>query len=187
MSAGTRSDASGGGFAFRVLDQASRWINQSLAWVAAVALLAMMAVTVADILLRLIGLQIAGTYELVGWLAAAAMGLSLGYVQLHNGHVSMTIISDRLRGRTAAVVRLISSVLSLGLVAAVTYYVGAYGLMQQATGSLSETLRFIVYPWVLILTLGLASLTLALFVDAIKSLVMLFNPLAFGTDVTATI
>ncbi len=187
MNTSTRSEASAGTAAVRVLDEASRWVNRLLAGVAAIALLAMMFITVFDILLRLVGLQIAGTYELVGWLAAASMGLALGYVQVHHGHVSMSIVSDHLRGRPAALVRLITAVLSLALIAAVTYYVGSYGLMQKATGSLSETLRFIVYPWVLILTLGLASLTLALLVDALKSLVMLFHPLAFGEDVSATL
>lgn len=180
MTSGTPSSPATGGGAIRVLDQVSTWLNASLAWLAAIALLAMMFITVLDILLRLVGHQIAGTYELVGWLAAAAMGLSLGYVQLHKGHVAVTILSDRFQGRADALARLVCAVLSLGLVAVVTYYVGRFGLIQQATGSLSETLRFVVYPWVFILTLGLAGLTLALFVDTLKSLVLLFKPYAFA-------
>lgn len=180
MTASTRSTSSSGGGLLRVLDQASHWLNAALAWLAAVALLAMMFVTVLDILLRLVGNQIAGTYELVGWLAAAAMGLSLGYVQLHKGHVAVTILSDRLQGRADALARFVSSVLSLGLIAVVTYYVWRFGLLQQATGSLSETLRLVVYPWVFILTLGLVGLTLALFVDTLKSLISLVNPYAFA-------
>jgi hypothetical protein len=41
------------------------------------------------------------------------------------------------------------------------------------TGSLSETLRVIVYPWVYAVGLGCAGLTLALLVDFLRSVAAL--------------
>lgn len=177
--AGTAVPAEGP-FFVRALDRLSHGLNQGLAWLAAIALVGMVLLTVFDIVLRLAGMQVAGTYELVGWLAAAAMGLSLGYVQLYKGHVTVTIVTDRLRGRVEAGTRLLASVCSLGLIAVTAWYVGRFGLLQQTTGSLSETLRLVVYPWVFILTLGLVGLTLALLVDVLKALVQLINPRAFA-------
>ncbi|MCK9510195.1 MAG: TRAP transporter small permease [Pigmentiphaga sp.] len=181
MSLPTRSVSAPGGGLIRAIDQASAWCNRALACLAALALLGLMLITVLDIAMRILGQQVAGIYELVGWLAAAAMGLALGYTQLHKGHVAVTIVTDYLKGRSLAISRLISSILSLGLIAVITYYVGAFGLMQQATGSLSETLRFVVYPWVFILTLGMAGLTLALVADTLRSIVLLVDPNAFDT------
>ncbi len=61
----------------------------------------MMLVVSADIGMRLLGRPMAGAYEIIGWLSAGAMALSLGYVQLHRGHVAMTLLSSRLSGRAA--------------------------------------------------------------------------------------
>jgi len=181
MSRQTRSISPPGGGLVRAIDKVSMWCNRALGGLAAIALVGLMAVTVLDIAMRVLGQQMAGIYEMAGWLAAAAMGLALGYTQLHKGHVAVTIITDQLKGRSLALTHLISSVFSLGLMAVITYYVGAFGLMQQATGSVSETLRFVVYPWVFILTLGVVGLTLALVADTLRSIVLMVDPNAFDT------
>jgi len=43
------------------------------------------------------------------------------------------------------------------------------------TGSLSETMKVIVYPWVYLVSLGCAGLTLALIGDLLKSCVQVFS------------
>jgi TRAP-type C4-dicarboxylate transport system permease small subunit len=159
------------------LEAASVFLNRALAWFAGAALVCMMAFTVADVVLRTIGRPVAGSFEVIGWLAAAAVGLAVGYVQLHRGHVAMTLVTDRLRGRAAAFVDALTSLLSLALFAAVAWYVMRYGQVLHASGSLSETLKAIVHPWVYLLALGFAGLTLALLLDTLRSLVRIVSPL----------
>lgn len=151
-------------------------INKAFAALAAIALVGLMFITVVDIVLRNLGMPVAGSFELIGWLSATSMGLALGYVQLHRGHVAVTAISERFKGRLAAAAEIINSALALALVALLTYYTVRLGLMQKASGSLSETLRFLVYPWVFALSAGLAGLALALLVDFLRAFFTLFLP-----------
>lgn len=159
-----------------LLGQLNQIINKGFAALAATALVALMFLTVVDVVLRQLDLQVAGSFELIGWLSAMAMGLSLGYVQINKGHVAITAISERFRGRMAAVADFINSILSLILVVLLTYYTFRLGIIQQASGSLSETLRFFIYPWVFILATGLGALGLALLVDCVRSFTAIFQP-----------
>ena len=77
-----------------LLGQLNQIINKGFAALAATAMLGLMFLTVVDVVLRKMGMQIAGSFEFIGWLSAMAMGLSLGYVQLHKGHVAITAISE---------------------------------------------------------------------------------------------
>ena len=152
------------------LEQASLWVNRSLAAAAGVALAGMMLFTAFDVLMRSLGTPVAGSFEVIGWLSAAAMALALGDVQVHKGHVAMTLVSDRLKGRTAALLEAVNSLVALGLFGTAAFVILRYGTVLRETGSLSETLQVAVYPWVYMVALGFAGLTLALFIDLLRSL-----------------
>lgn len=153
----------------RVLEKLSEFVNRVLTWAAGLTLASMMLFSVADMVLRALGQTVAGSYEVIGWLSAAAMALALGSVQQHRGHVAMDLIVVRLGRRMRATVELLTSLLSLLLFAAVAWYVARYGRVLQETGSLSETLRAIVHPWVYLVAAGCGGLTLALLIDFLRS------------------
>jgi len=153
----------------QLLERLSELVNLVLSWVAGLALGAMMLFSVADMVLRRLGYTIAGSYEVIGWLSAGAMALALGAVQQLRGHVAMELVMDRFERPTRAAVELVTNLLSLLMFAAVAWYVARYGRVLQETGSLSETLRAIVYPWVYLVAVGGAGLALALLVDVLRS------------------
>ncbi len=156
-----------------LLGALSARLNAALAWAAGAALAAMMVFTAADVLLRTLGRPVAGSFEIIGWLSAVAMALALGYVQLHRGHVAMTLVSERLKGRPAALLELVNGVFALALFATAAFYVMRYGATLQSSGSLSETLKTVVYPWVYVVGVGFGGLTLALLVDVLRCLTRL--------------
>ena len=155
--------------AMQLLEKLSAFVNRALAWIAGLALAAMMLFSVADMVLRALGSTVAGSYEVIGWLSAGAMALALGSVQQHRGHVAINLLVVRLGGRMRASIELLTSLLSLLLFVAVAWYVARYGRVLQETGSLSETLRAIVYPWVYLVAAGGAGLALALLIDFLRS------------------
>ena len=55
------------------LEQASLWINRGLAAVAGVALATMMGFTAFDVVMRALGRPVAGSVEIIGWLAAVGL------------------------------------------------------------------------------------------------------------------
>ncbi|MCD6732809.1 MAG: TRAP transporter small permease [Burkholderiaceae bacterium] len=157
----------------RLLEKLSESVNGALAWAAGLALIAMMLFTVGDMALRALGRPVAGSYEIIGWLSAAAMALALGYTQVHRGHVAIDLLTTRLKDRTRAAIELVTSLLALLLFAAVAWQLARYGRVLQETGSLSETLKAIVYPWVYVVAAGAAGLALALLVEFVKSVARL--------------
>lgn len=172
MSAETPAGGDGGvppRAALHRLDRLSFYVNEGLAWAAALVLGLMMLFAVADMVLRGFGITVAGSYEVVGWLSAAAMALALGTVQRHRGHVAMELVVVKLGRRSRAVVEMLTSLGSLLLFAAVAWYVARYGRVLHETGSLSETLRVIVHPWVYLVAAGCAGLTLALLLDFLRA------------------
>ena len=159
-----------------VLEKLSALVNRVLVFFAGVALAAMMFFAVADMVLRRFGITVAGSYEIIGWISAGALALALGSVQQHRGHVAIDLLLTRFDPRPRAVIDLLTSLLALLLFAAVTWYVFAYGRLLQQTGSLSETLKVIVYPWVYVVAAGTAGLALALLLDfarAVRNLLLL--------------
>lgn len=160
----------GGWPALRLLEALNHYVNRALACLAGFALFMMMAFTVADVVLRSMGRPVAGSFEVIGWLSAAAMGLALGHVQLNRGHVAMTLVVGRLRGRAAAIADMLNHLLSFFLFAAVGWYVVRYAQGLHATGSLSETLMLAVHPWVYLVALGFGGLALALLLDTLHAL-----------------
>ena len=162
--------------ALRPLVALSRFANRSLAAVAGLALAAMTFFTVLDVVMRGWGRPIAGSFEVIGWLSAVAMSLALGYTQAHRGHVAMTLLTDALRGRAAAVADFFTSIASRVLFAIVAWVVIGYGQTLQASGSLSETLKVLVYPWVFVVALGFVALALTLLVDALQALFRIARP-----------
>jgi TRAP-type C4-dicarboxylate transport system permease small subunit len=159
------------------LDRASFYLNEGLAWAAAALLGAMMLFSVTDMVMRGFGVTVAGSYEVIGWLSAAAMALALGTVQRHKGHVAMELMVVKMGRRSRALTEALMALVSLALFAVVAFYVARYGRVLHETGSLSETLRVIVYPWVYVVALGCAGLTLALLVDFLRSIAALLAAL----------
>lgn len=154
----------------QALDALNRFVANALAVIAGVALIAMMLLTVSDMVLRGFGHPIAGSYEVIGWLSAISMALALAYTQRYKSHVAIDLVVARLSPRRRAAVDALVGLASLLLFAAVAWYVGGYAITLHETGSLSETLKAIVYPWVYAVALGCAGLALALLTDFLHAL-----------------
>ena len=142
---------------------------------AGLSLVAMVLVTVGEMVFRMFGKPMAGTVEAIGWLAALTTAFSLGYTQIHHGHVSIDLFTKRLTPMVTAIVNMLVYLISTALFVIVTWNVFRYAGALKETGSLSETMKVIVYPWVYMVALGCAGLTFALLVDFLKSCTNVFT------------
>ena len=157
-----------------LLDRFNAILNKALAFVAGFSLIAMMMVTVGEMILRMFGRPMAGTVETIGWLAAVTTAFALGYTQIHRGHVAIDLFVNRLGPRSRAMISMLMYLASAALFIIITWNVFGYAGVLKRSGSLSETMKVIVYPWVYLVSLGCAGLTLALLVDFIKSCTGIF-------------
>ena len=158
-----------------LFDRFNSLLNRGLAIVAGTSLVAMVLVTVGEMVLRMFGKPMAGTVETIGWLSATTTAFALGYTQIHQGHVSIDLFTRRLGPLWQVAVSGLVYLASTMLFVIVTWNVFRHAGVLRETGSLSETMKVIVYPWVYLVSLGCAGLTLALIGDLLKSCVQVFS------------
>jgi TRAP-type C4-dicarboxylate transport system permease small subunit len=158
-----------------LFDRFTSILNRGLACMAGISLVAMVLVTVGEMVFRMFGKPMAGTVETIGWLSAVTTAFALGYTQIHQGHVSIDLFTRRLGPLMQVTVSMLVYLVSTVLFVIVTWNVFRHAGVLRETGSLSETMKVIVYPWVYMVSVGCAGLTLALIVDFLKSCIRVFS------------
>ena len=146
----------------RVVSLISRAVNS----VAAGILVVMMLLTAADVLLRYVFNQpISGSLELTEYMMLIVVAFGLAHCAAQKGNVRVDVLTSRLPPRAQAVLNSITYLLSLGLFALITWQSISYiGFMFDA-GRISASLLIPVFPFVGMVALGSAMLSLVLLVD----------------------
>ncbi|MCZ7661458.1 MAG: TRAP transporter small permease [Thermoleophilia bacterium] len=152
------------------LDRFNSLVSRAMAVVAGLALVTMMGVTVLDVILRLFFRPLTGTFEIVSWLAALTTAFALGYTQIHRQHVAIDLLVNKLGSRACAYITAAVNVVSMALFLAVAYQIFKYAGSLRASGSLSETMKVVYYPWVYLVAAGCLGLVLALLTEFLHSL-----------------
>lgn len=140
-------------------------VSSAAASVAGVALLAMLAITVGNMLLRAVASPIFGTFELVGLLAVAVNGLALGEAQRQKSNVSIDLVMSRTPMRVQLASGGLVTVVSVVLFSVVGWRLFVYAMNTRASGSRTESLRLEYWPVTLVLATGVVILVLALLAD----------------------
>jgi TRAP-type C4-dicarboxylate transport system permease small subunit len=123
---------------------------------------------VANIIGRtLLNLSILGTYEMVGFLTAAVVGLSLARCAVEDSHIAIEFILERFALKTQRSIEIIFSVPSFLFLGFATYNLFVYGLRIARTGEVSPTTQMIFYPFIYLVAIGFAMLTLVVFLKFI--------------------
>lgn len=154
----------------RLLELLSNNLNRILAAIAGGSLVAMMLVTVGNMIVRAVYVPFGATSEVVGWLAAITTGFALGYAQINKAHVTIDLVVERFPKRVQSLVESIMLLLSMVFFSIATWQLILYGERLRKLGGLSETLRLPYYYFVYAVAIGLACLMLALAVDFLRKL-----------------
>ena len=134
--------------------------------IAGVFLVCMIFLIMADIVARLWFTPILGSVEFLGLMGAVVASFALGYTQIHDGHLAIDIVADRLMMRKAAR-RFNSAIFCIFFFVLGIYLLhNAWILMQ--TNELTETLLMIFYPFVIATAFGFFSLCAALLLDVLN-------------------
>lgn len=151
----------------RISSALSRWGN----WIAGGTLVAIMLITVGNILSRAVWVPLAGLAEGVGFLAAIVAALALGYTQIRRGHVALDIVVSRFSPQARAVINTIGYFISMVLFGLIAWQVARLAGHYWEIGSMSVSLwNLAFFPFVYVVALGCALLSLVLLVDFLKSL-----------------
>lgn len=146
-------------------------LNALLKIIGAIALTAMMLLTVADVVGRFFKAPIFGSVELVGFMAVIVMAAALPYTYKMDGHVGVEILVRLLPEKARLAIELVTRTLTLLLFATIAWQMFVYAADLKSAGEVSMNLEFPVHTIVYVLagTLGIFSLTIAQgIVDTVK-------------------
>ncbi len=151
------------------IEKLNERFNQILAWAAGGCLMIIILLIVANTLLRAAGTPIQGTYEIVGWLGAIVTAFSLGYTQIHKGHVEIDMVVERLNATVRRWLQVFVDLVGILFFATVTWLLVEYAMKTMKSGKLSETLLIPYHPIMFVVAAGFLGLTLALCTDLLKN------------------
>lgn len=127
---------------FRVFDKFTKILNG----IGAVALTFMMCLTVADVLGRLGGHPVIGTYEIVSLSLTLVIGLGIPRVSLDRAHVQMEFVLEKLSTRNQAIMNTFTRLLCIILFIVAGYHLFGLGSELHMSGDVTPTIRMPYYP-----------------------------------------
>ena len=136
---------------FKALDK----FSGILKIIGAVAITAMMLLTVVDVIGRFFKYPIFGSVELVGFLATVIVAAALPYTYKVEGHVGVEILVRLLSKKTQLIIDLFTRTISLVLFCLVTWQMFLYAKDIHDTGEVSMNLEFPIYYIIYLLAFGL--------------------------------
>jgi TRAP-type C4-dicarboxylate transport system permease small subunit len=152
------------------LEKISNALNQILLWIAGLFLIAMITITGANIVSRLFGLPIRGTFELMGYFGAVVTAFALGYTQIKRGHIAVDIVVLRFSEKTQRILHTVNHLICMAFFVIVAWQVSKYATTLWETGEVTETLQIVYYPFTYAVALGCLILAFTFFVDILKSI-----------------
>ena len=149
-----------------------RWVPAALRAVAMAAVLGMVLLVVADVVMRgLFNSPIQGTLELMTyWFMVVISFLGMWLAQVKREHITVTMITDRLRGPAKMVFRVFSAILTVAFLAALGWYGLEAALINMARGEYTGAFRVPIWPMRFLVPIGLGAYAITLIIHTIQDL-----------------
>lgn len=144
----------------RLIEKLSRNLDRVAGW----ALVAIMLLVVGNVILRLFGQPIEGTYEWVSFLASLAIGLALAQCALEDGHLSVTFLVDKLPRRLGAFILFCGGAVTVVFLAFTTWAIGRYATSMVSSGEVGMNTHIPFYPFIYLMALGFLVFCLVIFI-----------------------
>ena len=127
----------------------------------------LMLLTFADVMLRgFFNKPIPGTFEISQYILAVFILLGAAYTQQVKGHVGVDFVTSRLSPRLRAICEIVTTLLSLFIIAVVVWQGWVVGIEEKAV---SDQLRIPQYPFKVLVAVGGLLLWLELLIDLFGS------------------
>ena len=128
-----------------------------------------MATFCGNIILRLFGRPIVGTYEIVSFVGSMAISFALPYCSVKKAHIAVELLVSSLPERIQAIIDTFTGILSLGLFVVMAWQSAVYATSMLRTGTMTPALKIPLFPFMYGMVLGVSVLCLVLLLDVIRS------------------
>jgi TRAP-type C4-dicarboxylate transport system permease small subunit len=147
-------------------------VSGGMAAIGAAALFVMMLLSTADVIGRKFFMHpIQGTAELVGILLVITASLGLGYTALLKGHLRIGVFTDRFSPRGQAAFDIVAYILGIAASAVISWEASLrmYEYIFKQLGGRTAILAMLIWPFMLVMTIGFIWLTVILIIQLISS------------------
>lgn len=134
-----------------------------------VSLVAMMALIVSNIIFRVFGSIIPGSFEISELLIVVTASFALGYAALNESHVDVKIVVAKFPERWQAIIEVITSFLAM-VTWAVTAYASTLIMFERWLTEVTEMLSIPYLPFRLVLLFGLILISLIYLINMLTAL-----------------
>ena len=141
-----------------------------LNWASAAAVMFIMLLTCIDVVMRLFGCPIPGTYELVGYFGSVIISFGIAQTAVERSHIAVNLVVDRLPQRAQTLIGGMGNIAAAFLFGVLAWQSQFYARDLFETGDVSLTLGIPTWPFVIGLATGSGMLSLVLFLDALTQL-----------------
>ncbi|MBN1613422.1 MAG: TRAP transporter small permease [Deltaproteobacteria bacterium] len=138
--------------------------------IAGTALVSMMLLTCADVIMRMFGNPITGTYEIVGFLGTVIVAFAMAYTSMERSHVAVEVVFDLFPQRLQILIAILDDIIGAGLFGLICWQCFIYGSDLRQSGEVSMTIGMPVYPFAYGIALGSALLSLLLLAESARSM-----------------
>lgn len=147
------------------------WLSDKLSWVAAVGLIGMMGLTVADVIgRRLFDKPITGSFDAVSLIGLLIVATAMALTQVKRGHVSVDFLVQKLNFKPRTILLGITYLVGAFLFGLIAWQGLKYGNALLARGEVSQTVKIPLAPFAYVISFSCLMLCLVLIVDFLKSL-----------------
>jgi len=137
--------------------------------IGAAFLTGMMFLVVANIIYRLFGHVIPGSYEISELMIVVAVAFALGYAAVHKSHIVVKIVVTRFSERRQAILTVLMSLISLATWAIIAW--ASYNVLSQRwLTEMTDLLDIPYLPFRMIFVLGLVVFCLVYVTDLVNAL-----------------
>ena len=135
-----------------------------------------MAVTIADILIRWItGKPILGVYEIVERIMICAVFASFAYTQTENGHVQITMLISKFPQKLRFFVMTLNNLLSAAVIVLTAYAAYRQCMVAMSSHYTTGVLQIPLWPFYWVEIVSMVVLCLAFLFHAVKNAAAMFN------------
>lgn len=135
-------------------------ISNILRDLAAIVLALISFLVVGNIILRIFGMSIAGTYDLVIVLTPVSIALALAYCAMKDGHVAIEMLVERFPKKTQKVFEGITGTISFVILIIATWATFQHAQTLWQNQEVTTTIKIPFAPIIIIIALGLLLLSL---------------------------
>ena len=140
------------------------------------AVAVMVLVTVLDVIgRRIFGSPLLGTLEIVRFMMAMAVFLTISHAAVHDHHVTCDVLLVLFPNKLKIITEKVTSLLSLGLWIMLSYQLTRQALGLWRAGESSMLLRIPVYPFSFIAAFGSALLACVILIQFVSSISLLIS------------